>query len=70
MGIADDISVKRQLLSAFRMRFAPEVQQAKEAVLDSVVEHVLFAAADVGATIDRRLRVFKRRLGSNPRCMS
>lgn len=69
MGIADDISVKRQLLSAFRMRFAPEVQQAKEAVLDSVVEHVLFAA-DVGATIDRRLRVFKRRLGSNPRCMS
>lgn len=51
MGIADDISVKRQLLSAFRMRFAPEVQQAKEAVIDSVVEHMLFAA-DVGATID------------------
>jgi predicted nucleic acid-binding protein len=53
MGIADDISLKRQLLAAFRMRLAPEVQQAKEAVVDSLVEHVLFATeADVGTSID------------------
>ena len=52
MDTTDDIAAKRYLLSTIRMRFSPQVQQAKEAIIDSIIEHVLFATdADAGVTM-------------------
>lgn len=37
----NDIGLKRQLLANFRMRFAPEVQQSKENLIDSFIKQLL-----------------------------
>lgn len=36
------ISLKRQLLADFRIRFAPETQESREKLIDSFVEHSLY----------------------------
>lgn len=46
----DDISLKRQLLTSFRMRFAPEVQQTRENLTDSFIQQVLFMS-ETGFTV-------------------
>lgn len=38
------ISLKRQLLADFRIRFAPEVQQTRENLIDSFVGHLLYTS--------------------------
>lgn len=42
--MTDDVTLKRQLLASFRMRFAPEVQQTRENLIDSFIQQVLFAS--------------------------
>ena len=47
MGIEDDILVKRQILADFRLRFAPEVQQTRENLIDSYIQRILLSSDDV-----------------------
>jgi len=41
MNSTSDIAQKRYLLSTIRLRFAPEVQQLREAIIDSIVGRIL-----------------------------
>jgi len=47
----NDIALKRQLLSSFRMRFAPEVQQTRETLIDSFIQQVL-SISEIGFNVE------------------
>ena len=57
---ADDVLDKRHFLSHVRLRFSPEVQEAKETAVDSIIEHIIFACDPdkwlTGAEIGNRMR--------------
>ena len=43
---ANDIAQKRSVLLAARIRFSPQIQPAKEAAIDKIVEQILFMTPD------------------------
>lgn len=61
--MTDDMAMKRQLLASFRMRFAPEVQQTRENLVDSFVQQALldvetgFTVSDIQHKLNSGLRV-------------
>lgn len=53
MALKKDISIQRQLLTSFRMRFSAEVQQTRENLLDSFIEHLLYnAESEIGLAVN------------------
>ncbi len=62
----EDISYKRNLITSLRMRFSPEVQQSREAIVDNLVQRILYSTnKDIGCNIKDIQTTISKSFGIN-----